>query len=174
MVDIHVTNVDLIGTCSIGSFSFPRETTSADNTVVGSWYNQNGVTDYQLYQGIDEIDDDEAEEFLSTGYMFAVPQVLAAAKDNNYTQGAYVRVRCRMTDSRTGTLVWPSASAAGYDPATRTAFIYFPLATSEYNEWETGKAYRYTLTLGVPGGQGAIDFDITVDEYPEFAQGDID
>lgn len=174
MVDIHVSNVDLTGTCSIGSFSFPRETTSADNTIVGSWYNQNGVTDYQLFQGMEEIDDDEAEEFLSTGYMFAVPQVLASTKDNDYSQGAYLRVRCNMTDSRTGTLVWPSASATGYDPASRTAFIYFPLATSKYNEWETGRAYRYTLTLGVPGGQGAIDFDITVDEYPEFSQDDID
>lgn len=175
-INIHVSEMTLVGTNSIGSFTFPRETTSADNTVTGTWYGQNGVTDYPIFTGYETIDDDEKEELTNTGFMFAVPQYLAEADGSDYTRGAYLRIRCNMTDSGTGMLVWPSSTAEGYDNLHKTAYVYFPLATSTstYKQWEPGKAYMYTVMMGVPGGQGAIDFDITVDTYPEFAKVDVD
>lgn len=171
-INVHVAEIALVGTNTVGSFRFPRETTAQGATTgVGIWRDQANVADYTVYTGQTFDLTDTPTAYNSTGFMFAIPQDLVEAPENQYNTGTFVRIKCNITDSgNAGHLVWPTTGTPGYDAATQTAYIYFPLYSREYNLWEPGKAYRYVMNVGVPGKAGVIDFDVTVDEYPNFAQ----
>lgn len=168
---VSLLKVDLLGTYSIGSFNFPDETTSADNATVGSWSGQTASQIMEIYDGAAILGDD-AEEFNSTGNMFAIPQELPAStvSAGNYN-GSYARILCEIYDENTDVKLWPSQTDANYDAATGAGYIYFPLnsGSGAASTWDAGKSYRYVLTVGVPeNGSGYIDFDITVDDYDDF------
>lgn len=171
-IRVEVNAVELLNIYSRGDFDFPRKTTDRDDVseaTRGDWTDQSLPTDVTLYSG-DGVDLSETEstELNSTGYYFALPQDLIDSKVNGATYtGAYARVRCQIFDKKTDVKLWPSSTVSGYDSATQSAWLYFPLDTdsTRYDEWDLGKAYYYVLTVGMPSGSSTISFDVTVDEY---------
>lgn len=168
-VRVDVDGVEIVNIYSKGDFEIPRVTTSVTTTDRGDWENLSAMTNAVIYNGEPVTLTDTPKEYNSTGYIFALPQDLAESSvSGNTYSGAYVRVRCAVYDEASGVKIWPSASTPGY--VDGMAYVYFPLngETTRYNEWEPGKAYNYTLSVGVPAGSTAIDFSVTVDEYQDF------
>ncbi len=111
---------------------------------------------------------DTPVELQNSGYIFAIPQTLTKSEvsGTNYS-GAYARVLCEIFDRNTGVKIWPQSADVVSDGA---GYIYFPLNASEQTnaEWQLGKAYRYTINIDVPTTSNKIDFDVTVEEFPDF------
>lgn len=177
---VEVTGVDLLQTYSVASFNYPKETTSLNTPTpgsVGTWHDQTALKDFTLYNGKAVTLKDDAEEANSTGFAFAIPQVLPeSTQGQDSYNGAYIRVKCAIYSQLAGVKLWPSTSTPGYDESSGQAYLYFPIksANATVGEWEPGKAYVYTITIGVPSGTGQIGFDVTVDEYKDFSQSIID
>ena len=177
-LQIVVSGVELLNTASVGDFTYPRETTSSTtaSTVRGTWSGQKSPKNVTVYTSNAQNGTtlaDTTQTLNSSGYMFAIPQVLEAST-SSYT-GAYVRVRCAIFAETSGVKLWPSTTDEGYSDIDGSAYIYFPLRseTATVTTWEPGKAYNYTLTVGVPSGTGTIEFDVTVDSYSDFIDSDI-
>lgn len=164
---VEVGAVQLMNICSTGTFNFPRETTSADSEARGEWTGTSSVVSPDIYRGENISLTSDYQLVGNTGYIFAVPQTLVTSSETDY-QGAYVRVLCSIYDEASGVKLWPSASASSYDQASGSGYLYFPLATSP-STWDAGKAYVYNITIGMPQGSSAIEFDVTVDDYQDFA-----
>lgn len=164
---VDVSGVQLMNVCSTGTFDFPRATTSAGSDVRGEWSDAKTVVSPDIYKGDVVTLTSDAQLIGNTGYVFALPQTLATSVESDY-QGAYVRVLCSIYDEASGVKLWPSASAPTYDQASGNGYLYFPLA-SPPAVWDAGKAYVYSLTIGVPRSSSAIEFDVTVDDYQDFA-----
>lgn len=156
--DVAVTNI-----FSKGSFNYPNQTTAPSGMAVGTWLDQSAATDAQIFSGSVKTLTDAYTTINSTGYEFALPQELPVSKED--MSGAYLRVLCSVYDETSGVRIWPKSQAEDY--------LYFPLnspgAANTTKTWEPGKAYAYNITIGVPEGTGKIEFDITVDDYPDFA-----
>ena len=173
---VEVAGVDLLQTYSVGSFNYPKETTSLNRPTegsVGKWAAQKNPTDNVIYAGDAVTLADSPKAFNSTGYSFAIPQVLpiASHQADGYL-GAFIRVKCAIYSEMSGVKLWPSQSTPGYDASSGMAYLYFAL-NADYlsvTQWEPGKAYNYTVTIGVPTGTGQIGFDVTVDSYNDFSQ----
>lgn len=167
-IAITVTSVDMTGTYTSGSFRFPRETTEEGNidNVKGTWSEWDNVKTVNLYNGTPVTLTDTPVTLNNTERIFTIPQSLSAKSGTD--RGACLRLTCRIADKESGVIIWPQPTEEGYDEASKTAYIYFPLASTE-QAWEPGKAYRYTISVGVPHSSGAIEFDVTVDKYQSYA-----
>lgn len=171
-VNVKVYSLEVINANTVGSFRFPRQTTAQGTDVYGTWHDMKSPAVCEIYLSEDGMDlTAEAQEMLSTGYMFVVPQTLTELTGTDTSKATIARLRCTITDSgAAGHVVWPSSTAEpGYDASNTSAYIYFPLYTQNNSEWISGKSYRYQLTVGVPSTAGAIDFDVTVDDYVDFS-----
>ena len=164
---VEVGAVQVMNICSTGTFNFPRATTSADSDVRGEWSDTKTTVSPDIYRGETITLTSEAQLVGNSGYIFTVPQILATSVENGY-EGAYVRVLCSIYDETSGVKLWPSTSASTYDQASGSGYLYFPLASTP-STWDAGKAYVYSLTIGMPQGSSAIEFDVTVDDYQDFA-----
>lgn len=169
-IAVRVHALDLLGTNSVGSFNFPTSTTAIGNDVAGKWTNAHTVADAGIFSGSEMLSTDTPVELLSTGYVFAIPQTLGRSTvDGSNYSGAYARVLCEIFDRSTGVKLWPADADAD---ASGAAYVYFPLNDSSTNaahaSWEPGKAYRYTLNVAMPANSNKIDFDVTVEEFPDF------
>ena len=181
MLHVEVTDVDLLGTYSEGTFVYPRATTEENNPTeasTGRWKDQTQILEAKIFQDTATVLTDEYKLFRSEKlqYTLSIPQPLVKSEESNGTYtGAYVRVLCSIYDQNTGLKLWPSATTPGYDKDSQNGYIYFPLNAdgAKVTTWEPGKAYNYNLTIGVPKSGSTIDFDITVDMYPEFVDSEI-
>ena len=159
---VDVKEVVVTAINGTASFTFPDKTTSPDAEASGTWHDYKSLGDVTVFSGSTATLSDTYEALNSTGYEFAIPQVLPESKSD--LSGAYVKVLCSIYDETSGVKIWPK----GADDA----YLYFPLsspgASNTTSTWKIGKAYAYNITIGVPVGSGKIDFDVTVDEYPSF------
>lgn len=158
---VEVKGVTLTAVKTKGSFNYPRETTSMESTVSGVWRDQQSPADAVISQNETVVLTDNYMNINSTDYEFVIPQDIAESTPDY--GGAYVKVLCAVYDERSGVRIWPTGQAEDY--------LYFPLNASGQaanTMWEPGKAYAYNITIGVPAGTGKIEFDITVDEYKQF------
>lgn len=167
-ISVKVHALDLLGTYSVGSFNFPTSTTGIGNKVTGEWNSQATPADMQIYKGGMMLSTDTPAELLSTGYIFAIPQVLPTSEySGGAYKGVYARVLCEIFDRATGVKIWPSAAD---EVSAGAGYIYFPLSTTSGSEWLLGKAYRYTLNIDVPSTANKIDFDVTVEDFDDFIE----
>lgn len=167
-LSVKVKSLDLLGTNTVGSFNFPTNSTTIGNQVTGEWTDHKNPADKNIYEGAEMLDTDTPVELRSTGYIFSIPQKLTKSEvsGSNYS-GAYARILCEIFDRNTGVKIWPESADAVADGA---GYIYFPLNARENGnaEWQLGRAYRYTLNIDVPATSNKIDFDVTVEEFPDF------
>lgn len=172
-ISVNVKALDLLGTNTVGSFNFPTNSTTIGNQVTGQWSEQGTPAEKRIFEGSEMLNSDVAQELNSTGYIFSIPQTLPKSDVSGASYaGAYARVLCEIFDRNTGVKIWPQAADAVADGA---GYIYFPLNASQTAdaEWQLGKAYRYTLNIDVPASSNKIDFDVTVEEYPDFIDSQI-
>lgn len=165
---VRVHALDLLGTNTVASFNFPSSSTTIGNQVTGEWTDHKSPADKNIYEGSEMLNTDTPVELRSSGYIFSIPQRLTKSEVNgNDYSGAYARVLCEIFDRNTGVKIWPESADAISDGA---GYIYFPLNANEQAnaEWQLGKAYRYTLNIDVPATSNKIDFDVTVEEFPDF------
>lgn len=158
---VEVKEVVVTDVNTTASFTYPRETTSADGNAAGTWSRQSAPQTATIAANQTVVLTDNYMNINSTGYEFVIPQQIAVSQPDY--QGAYAKVLCSVYDENSGVRIWPSGKAEDY--------LYFPLNAPGQNAaptWEAGKAYVYNITIGVPSGTGKIDFDITVDEYQQF------
>lgn len=170
-IRVEINKVELVNIASKGDFQMPRATTSAVTTDRGEWTNLGNIQNVTLYDGKSKTLTDTPTEYNTPGYIFSIPQeLLASVRQGNSFNGAWLSVRCSIYDDVSGVRLWPSTTDLGYENGF--ALLYFPLNAddSRYPEWEPGKAYSYGISIGVPQGSSAIDFDVTVDEYGDFLQ----
>lgn len=176
-IRVEVIGVDLVGANSVGDFRFPRETTtsSSNEKVRGTWVNQRTVRTDNLYTGRAVTLTDDYEGIDDIKYSFAIPQPLQAGVADDTSVGVFARVKCAIYDEDTNLKLWPKAGTEGYDPSSGTAYIYFPLRNDKSNvtAWEPGKSYNYNITIGVPQTSTTIGFDVTVDDFSEFQDEDL-
>lgn len=170
-LSVKAVRLDLLGTNSVGSFNFPTSTTSIGNNVSGTWSDQNKPVEANIFTGSQMLDSNTPVELLSSGYIFSIPQTLQESQtDGAGYSGAYARLLCEIFDRSTGVKLWPSSADAEVDGA---GYIYFPLndraTNGGHSQWELGKAYRYTLNVDMPTNSNKIDFDVTVEEFSDFA-----
>lgn len=167
-LSVKVKALDLLGTNTEGSFNFPLASTTIGNQVSGEWTDQKAIANKNIYEGTEILNTDTPVELITSGYIFSIPQKLTKSEvsGNNYS-GVYARVLCEIFDRNTGVKIWPEATDAVSDGA---GYIYFPLNSNDQanSEWQIGKAYRYTLNIDVPATSNKIDFDVTVEEFPDF------
>lgn len=175
-IRVDVIGIDLLNIKSTGDFKFPRETTSQESTSKGTWSNQGTPGNPELFKA-DQAQPwtltDDYDEQNSSSYFFFVPQTLTPSKmSGTAPSGSIARVLCAVYHEETGAKIWPSKSLE--EKGTGCGYIYFPLDAGgnegAVSEWEAGRAYVYSLTIGVPSTSSAIQFDVTVDEYQDFAQ----
>lgn len=172
-LSVNVKALDLLGTHTVGSFNFPKNTTAIGNQVAGEWIDQNSPVEKRIFEGSEILDTDTPKELLSTGFIFSIPQTLPKSDISGTSySGAYARVLCEIFDRNTGIKIWPQTTDEATDGA---GYIYFPLNASQTSdaEWQLGKAYRYTLNIDAPATANKIDFDVTVEEYPDFIDSQI-
>lgn len=172
-IRVDVIGIDLLNIKSTGDFKFPRATTSQESTSKGTWSNQGSPEDPVLFKADQAwtLTDDYAEQN-SSSYFFFVPQTLIPSKmGGTELSGSIARVLCAIYHEETGAKIWPSKKLEVN--GTGCGYIYFPLDAGgnegAVSEWEAGRAYVYNLTIGVPNTSSAIQFDVTVDEYQDFA-----
>lgn len=169
-IRVDVTGVALTKINSVGDFAFPRATTAQGSVAYGTWSAQSLPTDPAIYTGAPATLTDNGTELNPGSYYFFIPQKLEQAGENT-ADGAFVKVTCAIYHEGTGTRIWPSGADYGD--------IYFPLNTTgtgsqAVTEWLQGRAYVYNLTIGVPSESSVIEFDVTVDEYQNFAESDLE
>lgn len=179
-INVKVSEVTVMNVSNSGSFYFPHETTSPNSAsaapeakAVGQWADLGSPVNMEIFtndtfdlgDGYSEVNNTDPKR------IFAIPQRLAevTATPDSYT-GPYVRVLCLITDPKTGVVLWPARDDANYVNDINGGYIVFPLSHGTTGAWELGKAYNYRLTVGVPSSTDRIDFDVTVDEYGDFAE----
>lgn len=178
-IRVDVMKVDLVNILSQGDFNFPHETTSQGNKVVGEWSNQSVMTNPVIYSGPAVTLTDNPKQLLSSSYIFAVPQTLQPSEiSGTGRKGSFVRALCAIYHEESGLKLWPTSSTPDRDEATGCGYLYFPLDASgsdgAIKTWDEGKAYRYNISIGVPKTSSAIQFDVTVDQYENFANPDLE
>lgn len=176
-IAVKVSDIRVMNVATTGSFNFPRETTSGTPTpgTMGEWVTTTDNNDIAIFTNSEADLGDEFAEYQNSGNIFAIPQELAVTEATAVTySGSYIRVLCKITDPTTGVTIWPSSSDPNYISPENGGYIVFPLATEAGTAWELGNAYRYNLTVGVPSSTSRIEFDVTVDDYPNFDEIDVE
>ena len=176
-IRVEVIGVSLVGTNTVGDFKYPRETTTSSTSekVRGTWSNQRTIVTQEIYDSTAVTLTNDYQVINNKGYAFVIPQDLVIGATDDVSTGAFVRVQCAIYDENTNVKLWPASTVPGYDAASGTAYIYFPLRNEQANvtTWEPGKRYNYNVTIGVPQTSTTIGFDVTVDEYAEFTNTDL-
>lgn len=105
-------------------------------------------------------------EFVSTGYFYAMPQLLQQAQVvGNDVKGAHIKVKCVIDDAK-GNRLWPNSQTPAVNVEDNLGIVRFPLYVSDAaNNWEGGKGYIYNLDIKQLPGLDLIDFTVTVDDY---------
>ena len=183
-----------------GDFTYPNATTSgpvtADGTITsgtqGSWESVEGLEDFEAgvteltLDGVKDAQDltTKDEDNVYTGALFMIPQALtpwnptSTGALNSSNTGVYFLVDCQILSGTNKDIqVWPS------DADETFAEIAVPAETLT---WEQGKKYVYTFIFGEGAGYEpgenpnpdptlvGIDFKVTVDEFINGANQDID
>ena len=185
-----------------GNFTYPSQSTTTHNTsetgsiaptTQGKWDNITseqtfaaGMSGEVTLDGKVEtaLDLTSKEDEVYTGALFMIPQALtpwdpkAIGALNTTNKGVYFLVDCQILSGTNKNIqVWPS------DPKEQYAEVAIP--ASKLN-WEQGKKYIYTFTFDKGGGYVpgpdpnpdptliGIDFDVTVDEFINGGEQDID
>ncbi len=195
---VKIANIKKAGDFTYPSQSTTTQYTSGSSSIVattqGEWdnvtteqtfaagMNVNGVTLEGKVETALDLTSKENEVY--TGALFMIPQALtpwdpeATGALNTTNKGVYFLVDCQILSGTNKDIqVWPS------DPKVQYAEVAIP--ASELN-WEQGKKYIYTFTFGegggyVPGEEPdpdptliGIDFNVTVDEFKDGGEQDID
>lgn len=185
-----------------GDFTYPSQSTTTQNTsesgsivadTQGEWDNVTteqtfaaGMSGIVTLEGKVEtaLDLTSKKNEVYTGALFMIPQALtpwnpeATGALNTTNKGVYFLVDCQILSGTNKDIqVWPS------DASQTHAEVAIP--ASELT-WDQGKKYIYTFTFGEGGGYVpgpgpdpdptliGIDFDVTVDEFINGGEQDID
>ena len=197
---VIVKGVKIANIKKAGDFTYPTQATtpqntSADGTIVattqGTWSNVSTTTTFEA--GITELTLDgvkdaqnltTTDEDVYTGALFMIPQELTAWDPsatgalNSTNTGVYFLLDCQILSGTNKDIqVWPS------DADETFAEISVPANTLN---WEQGKKFVYTFIFGEGAGYEpgenpnpdptlvGIDFKVTVDEFINGANQDID
>ncbi|MBW9203564.1 fimbrillin family protein [Bacteroidales bacterium SW292] len=194
---VKIANIKKAGDFTYPSQSTTTQYTSGSSSIVattqGEWDNVTteqtfaaGMSGEVTLNGKDEtaLDLTSKEDEVYTGALFMIPQALtpwdpkAIGALNTTNKGVYFLVDCQILSGTNKNIqVWPS------DPKEQYAEVAIP--ASKLN-WEQGKKYIYTFTFDKGGGYVpgpdpnpdptliGIDFDVTVDEFINGGEQDID
>lgn len=177
-----------------GDFTYPNSTTESGTITTGTQGSWTSVQTPETFSaGVTELTLDGVQDAqnLTTqnndiyiGALFMIPQALTpwepettgALSDEN--KGVYFLVDCQILSGTNKDIqVWPS------DASQTHAEVAIPASQLT---WDQGKKYIYTFTFGegggyVPGEEPdpdptliGIDFDVTVDEFKDGGEQDID
>ena len=193
---VKVGNIKKAGDFTYPSQSTTTQYTSGSSSIVattqGKW--DNVTTEQTFAAGMSgevtlngkvetALDLTSKEDEVYTGALFMIPQALTpwdpkigALSDEN--KGVYFLVDCQILSGTNKDIqVWPS------DPKVQHAEVAIPASQLT---WDQGKKYIYTFTFGegggyVPGEEPdpdptliGIDFNVTVDEFKDGGEQDID
>ena len=195
---VIVKGVTIANIKKAGDFTYPAQATTVHNnsttgsivaTTQGTWSNVSTLEDFSAGMDVDGVTLDgkvETAKDLSnaTGALFMIPQALTPWNPsttgalNTSNTGVYFLLNCQILSGTNKNIqVWPS------DPKEQYAEVAIP--ASKLN-WEQGKKYIYTFTFDKGGGYVpgpdpnpdptliGIDFDVTVDEFINGGEQDID
>ena len=194
---VKVGNIRKAGDFTYPSQSTTTQYTSGSSSIVattqGKW--DNVTTEQTFAAGMSgevtlngkvetALDLTSKEDEVYTGALFMIPQELtpwdpeATGALNTTNKGVYFLVDCQILSGTNKNIqVWPS------DASQTHAEVAIPASQLT---WEQGKKYIYTFTFGegggyVPGEEPkpdptliGIDFDVTVDEFKDGGEQDID
>lgn len=177
-----------------GDFTYPNSTTESGTITTGTQGSWTSVQTPETFSaGVTELTLDGVQDAqnlttqnndIYTGALFMIPQALTpwepettgALSDEN--KGVYFLVDCQILSGTNKDIqVWPS------DASQTHAEVAIPASQLT---WDQGKKYIYTFTFGegggyVPGEEPdpdptliGIDFDVTVDEFKDGGEQDID
>lgn len=195
---VIVKGVKIANIKKAGDFTYPSQKTtthnnSADGTIVattqGTWSNVNTAEDFSAGMDaagvtLDGVVSTAKDLSNTTGALFMIPQELTAWDPsatgalNSSNTGVYFLLDCQILSGTNKDIqVWPS------DADETFAEIAVPAETLT---WEQGKKYVYTFIFGEGAGYEpgeepnpdptlvGIDFKVTVDEFRDEANQDID
>lgn len=199
---VIVKGVKIANIKKAGDFTYPSQSTTTQNTsesgsivanTQGVW--DNVTTEQTFAAGMSGIvtlngkvetalDLTSKEDEVYTGALFMIPQALtpwnpeATGALNTTNKGVYFLVDCQILSGTNKDIqVWPS------DASQTHAEVAIPASKLA---WEQGKKYIYTFTFSegggyVPGEEPdpdptliGIDFNVTVDEFKDGGEQDID
>lgn len=175
-----VREVRIVNTFNQGNFIFPNSTTLAgdrndDNT--GKWESQTALGSGTLNSSIVGPVSDASGNVPanSTGYMFVIPQEIRQYQaEVPNSAGIYFEVECQFKNGDTDHVIWPNSSITD-QTADQYARIRIPVVNNRDNIWEPGHSYVYTIALDVPEeGSTKISFDITVDNYVDYGNTELE
>lgn len=177
-----------------GDFTYPNSTTESGTITTGTQGSWTSVQTPETFSaGVTELTLDGVQDAqnlttqnndIYTGALFMIPQALTpwepettgALSDEN--KGVYFLVDCQILSGTNKDIqVWPS------DASQTHAEVAIPASKLA---WEQGKKYIYTFTFSegggyVPGEEPdpdptliGIDFNVTVDEFKDGGEQDID
>ncbi len=174
-IEVKVSNVVLKNICREGSFDFPSATTSPSAPeVTGTWKNLSRPNGMLLFYalGADEMvtlnptPTDYSLDNLDASYV--IPQMLEKlVLEGNTYSGTFLQVDCEIFDKASGVKIWPTAKTPDYLLVDQTNLgrLIYPLNTETMDEWESGHAYVYNISVDNPDVLDKIEFDVTVDDY---------
>lgn len=196
-VIIAENGVQIANINKTGDFTYPSESTTTHNesttgTIVastqGTW---NGIETPVTFtagtseQTLDGKTADAVDLTTSTGALFMIPQGLTPwnpkTEGTEATDDVYFLVNCKMLSGENKDItVWPTE---GYADSNGYGKVAIPASTLT---WDQGKKYVYTFVFGEGGGYTpgpdpdpdptlyGIDFTVTVDEFIDGGNTDID
>ena len=195
---VTVKGVTIANIKKAGDFTYPTQETTTQNTsesgtivagTQGTWNNVTTAEKFSAGMDVNGVTLDgkvETAKDLSnaTGALFMIPQTLApwdpstTGALNTSNTGVYFLLNCQiLSGTNKDVQVWPS------DADETFADIAVPAETLT---WEQGKKYVYTFIFGEGAGYEpgenpnpdptlvGIDFTVTVDEFIDGANQDID
>lgn len=196
---VIVKGVTIANIKKAGDFTYPAQTTTPQNTETdgsivtttqGTWSNVTTAEKFSAGMDADGVTLDgkvETAKDLSnaTGALFMIPQELTAWNPETEggtekTSNVYFLLNCQILSGTDKNItVWPTTEVE----ADKEGFAEVAIPASDL-EWEQGKKYVYTFTFGEGGGYipgpdpkptlVGIDFKVTVDEFINGANQDID
>lgn len=158
-IEIVVKSIRFVNVKTKGSFTYPADITSTNNTLANCWNPSSEVSDAAYYkasfgqgQEVTLTDSPKSINPSKNNFML-IPQQLTKWDKTSAANGAYIAVLCRISskDGNTKTQLYPELNG---DNATKFGSIIVPIDTN----WEAGKKYTYTLNFcGDGGGAGQVD-----------------
>ena len=156
-MDVDVTNVDIKGVASHGTFTYPEASTLPGNNTFGQWSTWGNNSSYNIFNSTGTTDlrlSHSPAKACNTGVQFFLPIRLDPIKWEGYHYGSFIEITYRITDRDTGTTVWPDNSTErsdlsqahpGYGVSRMELLTGIPDST-----WMQGRRYIYTVTLDIP------------------------
>lgn len=157
-IEIVVKSIRFVNVKTKGSFTYPADITSTNNTLANCWNPSSEVSDAAYYKASfgqgQEVTLTNSPKSInpSNNNFMLIPQQLAKWEKTSRETGAYIAVLCRISskDGEQKTILYPESG----DNAAKFGSIIVPIDTN----WEAGKKYTYTLNFcGDGGGAGLVD-----------------